>query len=147
MLFQSSLHCSLSVFSTNTIPANRTTVLQLRLSTEMDCCKVGGQSVVLTVDQRSLLLRFKTPSGPCSAFHGSILRVHSSRSRCSRWFYRHEELPTVVGKHLQQRGAEKKSRKKGRSEPKYPVSDIVLRWPRWKQLYDPWVSGASLQHG
>lgn len=41
---------------------NRTTVLQIPVSKEMDLCKVGGQSIVVTVDHQSLLLQFKTPS-------------------------------------------------------------------------------------
>lgn len=52
---------------TLTHPVNRTTVLQVAVSKEMDCCKVGGQSIVVTVDNQSLLLRFKTPSGLCTA--------------------------------------------------------------------------------
>lgn len=29
----------------------------------MDCCRVGGQSFIVTVNHRSLLLQFKTPAG------------------------------------------------------------------------------------
>lgn len=55
------------LFDINAHPVDRTTVLQVTLSRKIDCCKVGGQSIVLTLDHQSLLLRFKTPSGQCFA--------------------------------------------------------------------------------
>lgn len=41
---------------------NRATVLPITVSMEMDCCRVGGQSFIVTVNHRSLLLQFKTPA-------------------------------------------------------------------------------------
>lgn len=82
-------HLCLFVFHTNTIPVNRTTVLQIPVSKEMDLCKVGGQSIVVTVDHRSLLLQFKTPSGPCSPSLDQFTvqsfgrQCHARIARCS----------------------------------------------------------------
>ncbi|XP_054479436.1 histone-arginine methyltransferase CARM1 [Anoplopoma fimbria] len=42
--------------------ANGASVFQLTVSTETDCCQVGGQSFLVTVGKLSLLLQFKTPA-------------------------------------------------------------------------------------
>ncbi|XP_070813863.1 histone-arginine methyltransferase CARM1 [Chaetodon trifascialis] len=42
--------------------ANRASVFQFTVSKEMDCCRVGGQSFLVTVGKRSLVLQFKTPA-------------------------------------------------------------------------------------
>lgn len=42
---------------------NRASVFQLTVSKEMDCCQVGGQSFLVSVDKMSLLLQFNSPTG------------------------------------------------------------------------------------
>uniref|UniRef100_A0A4W6DTM2 Histone-arginine methyltransferase CARM1 n=1 Tax=Lates calcarifer TaxID=8187 RepID=A0A4W6DTM2_LATCA len=41
---------------------NRASVFQFTVSKEMDCCQVGGQSFLLSIDKLSLLLQFKSPA-------------------------------------------------------------------------------------
>lgn len=43
--------------------ADRASIYQFRVSKESECCQVGGQSFLVTLDKLSLLLQFKTPSG------------------------------------------------------------------------------------
>lgn len=140
-------HLCLFVFDTNSIPVNRTTVLQIPVSKEMDLCKVGGQSIVVTVDHRSLLLQFKTPSGPCSPSLDQFTvqsfgrQCHARKARCSLWLCRHEELPAVI-EYMQQHGVEKRSRRKRLEELEYPSSNNALRRPQCELLDDACVSGA-----
>lgn len=152
LFFKQSIHVCPFVFDTNTIPVNRTTVLQITVSKEMDLCKVGGQSIVVTVDHRSLLLQFKTPSGPCSPFLGQFRvqsfthQCHARRARWSLWLCRHEELPAVT-EHMHQHGVEKRFRRKRCDEPELPASNSALLRPQCELLDDASMSGASQNSG
>lgn len=47
----------------NLLSGNKTVTLQLSVATDTGLCQVGGQSLLVTVGQLTLLLRFKSPAG------------------------------------------------------------------------------------
>uniref|UniRef100_A0A3Q4AU52 type I protein arginine methyltransferase n=1 Tax=Mola mola TaxID=94237 RepID=A0A3Q4AU52_MOLML len=51
-----------------TIQDGEAAVFQFTVTKETDCCQVGGQSLLVTVGNQSLLLRFRTPAGSCCSF-------------------------------------------------------------------------------
>nr|XP_046238440.1 histone-arginine methyltransferase CARM1-like [Scatophagus argus] len=61
--------------------ANKASVFKFTMSKEMDCCQVGGQSFLVTVDNLSLMLQFKTPTD-MKNFQQLLKREKSSKG-CS----------------------------------------------------------------